>query len=45
MALNGVNLPLALSGQEEIWRRVWTGLVLKQVRAGDASFRQVFRTR
>ena len=45
MALNGVNLPLALSGQEEIWRRVWTGLGLKQVRAGDASCRQVFRTR
>lgn len=26
MALNGVNLPLAFTGQEEIWRRVWTQL-------------------
>jgi len=23
MALNGINLPLAQTGQEEIWRRVW----------------------
>ncbi|CAG0881244.1 unnamed protein product [Cyprideis torosa] len=24
LALNGVNLPLAFSGQEEVWRRVWS---------------------
>jgi len=30
MALNGINLPLAFNGQEEIWRRVWTKLGLKQ---------------
>ena len=45
MALNGVNLPLALSGQEEIWRRVWTGLGLNQVTDREASLRLVFRTR
>ena len=28
MALNGINLPLAFNGQEEIWRRVWTKLGL-----------------
>ena len=30
MALNGVNLPLAFNGQEEIWRRVWTRIGLSQ---------------
>jgi alpha-N-acetylglucosaminidase len=34
MALNGVNLPLAITGQESIWHKVWTGLGLsdKEVR-------------
>jgi len=34
MALNGVNLPLAITGQEAVWYRVWTrlGLTDKQVR-------------
>ena len=32
MALNGVNLPLAQSGQEEIWRRVWEKFGLKEVK-------------
>ena len=31
MALNGINLPLAQSGQEEIWRRVWKKFGLKEV--------------
>ena len=30
MALNGINMPLAFNGQEEIWRRVWTKLGLGQ---------------
>ncbi len=34
MALNGVNMPLALTGQESIWYKVWTSLGLsdEQVR-------------
>ena len=28
MALNGINLPLAITGQESIWYHVWTGLGL-----------------
>jgi len=34
MALNGVNLPLAITGQESIWLKVWTklGLSEKEVR-------------
>jgi len=30
MALNGINLSLAFTGQEEIWRRVWIKLGLSQ---------------
>lgn len=30
MALNGVNLPLAITGQESIWLKVWTKLGLKE---------------
>ena len=35
MALNGVNLPLAITGQESIWYEVWTSLGLppEEVRA------------
>ena len=35
MALNGVNLPLAITGQEAVWLKVWTSLGLgeEQVRA------------
>jgi len=35
MALNGVNLPLAITGQEAVWYNVWTrlGMSDKQVRA------------
>ena len=35
MALNGVNLPLAITGQEAVWYNVWTslGMTDKQVRA------------
>jgi alpha-N-acetylglucosaminidase len=29
MALNGINLPLAITGQESIWYKVWTKLGLK----------------
>ena len=34
MALNGVNLPLAITGQEAVWYNVWTrlGMTDKQVR-------------
>ena len=32
MALNGINLPLAQSGQEEIWRRVWKKFGLNEVK-------------
>lgn len=34
MALNGVNLPLAITGQEVIWHKVWTklGLTDKEIR-------------
>ena len=32
MALNGINLPLAQSGQEEIWRRVWRHFGLTEVK-------------
>lgn len=34
MALNGINLPLAITGQESIWYRVWTelGIPEKEVR-------------
>ena len=34
MALNGVNLPLAITGQEAVWYRVWTrlGMTDEQVR-------------
>ncbi|MBR4789184.1 MAG: alpha-N-acetylglucosaminidase [Bacteroidales bacterium] len=28
MALNGVNLPLAITGQESIWFKIWTGMGL-----------------
>jgi alpha-N-acetylglucosaminidase len=30
MAMNGINLPLAFTGQEIIWQRVYLGLGLKQ---------------
>ena len=30
MALNGINLPLAFTGQEEIWRRVYIKLGVSQ---------------
>ena len=30
MALNGVNMPLAITGQEAIWMRVWTRLGLPE---------------
>lgn len=30
MALNGINLPLAITGQESIWEKVWTDLGLTQ---------------
>ena len=35
MALNGVNMPLAITGQESIWYKVWTdmGLTDEQVRS------------
>lgn len=35
MALNGINLPLAITGQESIWYRIWTelGLQPEEVRA------------
>ena len=35
MALNGINLPLAITGQESIWYRVWTelGLTDEEVRS------------
>lgn len=35
MALNGVNLPLAITGQESIWRKVWMkmGLTDEETRA------------
>ena len=35
MALNGVNLPLAITGQESVWYKVWTdmGLSPEEVRA------------
>ena len=35
MALNGINLPLAITGQESIWRKVWMkmGLSDEEVRA------------
>ena len=35
MALNGVNLPLAITGQEAVWYNVWTrmGMTDEQVRA------------
>ena len=35
MALNGVNLPLAITGQEAVWYNVWTklGMTDKQVRS------------
>ncbi|MBO4571022.1 MAG: alpha-N-acetylglucosaminidase [Bacteroidales bacterium] len=35
MALNGVNLPLAITGQESIWYKIWTemGLSDEEVRA------------
>ena len=32
MALNGINLPLAQTGQEEIWRRVWRNFGLTEVK-------------
>lgn len=34
MALNGINLPLAITGQESIWQKVWTdmGLTDEEVR-------------
>ena len=35
MALNGINLPLAITGQESVWYRVWTelGLTDEEVRS------------
>ena len=35
MALNGVNMPLAITGQESIWYKVWTdmGLADEQIRS------------
>lgn len=30
MAMNGINLPLAFTGQETIWQRVYLGLGLQQ---------------
>lgn len=35
MALNGVNMPLAITGQESIWYKVWTdmGLTDEQIRS------------
>lgn len=35
MALNGVNMPLAITGQESIWYKVWTGMGLtdEQIRS------------
>lgn len=35
MALNGVNMPLAITGQEAVWMRVWNqlGLTDEQIRA------------
>lgn len=30
MALNGINLPLSITGQESIWEKVWTELGLTQ---------------
>jgi alpha-N-acetylglucosaminidase len=30
MALHGINMPLAFTGQEEIWRRVYLKLGLSQ---------------
>ena len=35
MALNGVNMPLAITGQEAVWLRVWTalGMIDDEVRA------------
>lgn len=35
MALNGVNLPLAITGQEAVWLKVWTdmGIPADTVRA------------
>lgn len=35
MALNGINLPLAITGQEAVWYRVWTdmGLTDEEVRS------------
>ena len=35
MALNGVNMPLAITGQEGVWRRVWTqmGMTDEEVRS------------
>ena len=35
MALNGINLPLAHTGQEEIWRRVWVELGLTEEEVAD----------
>ena len=34
MALNGINLPLAITGQESIWYQIWTemGLTDEEVR-------------
>ena len=37
MALNGINLPLAITGQESVWYRVWTELGL-----GDEGVRSYF---
>ena len=30
MAMNGINIPLAFTGQEAIWQRVYLGLGLNQ---------------
>ena len=45
MALNGINLPLAQTGQEEIWRRVWRHFGLTEVKRPFGSIGVSFRKR
>ncbi len=35
MALNGINLPLAFTGQEAIWRRVYVTLGVSQAQLDE----------
>lgn len=35
MALNGVNMPLAITGQEAVWQRVWRQMGLTDAQIGD----------